>query len=70
MRSNRCVIVCLRRSSSVWCTPFSITVGIEALITLVDLAQLSREGAVEVMRWSALALLRAALKEGEAQESG
>lgn len=43
----------------------SITVGIEALVTLVDLAQLSRQSAVEVMRWSALALLKAALQEAE-----
>lgn len=39
----------------------AITVGIEALVTLVDLAHLSRERAVEVMRWSSLALLRSAL---------
>jgi AcrR family transcriptional regulator len=43
----------------------SITVGIEALVTLVDLAQLSRQSAVEVMRWSALALLKAALTKVE-----
>jgi AcrR family transcriptional regulator len=36
-------------------------VGIEALVTLTDLAGVSRERAVEVMRWSARALLRAAL---------
>jgi len=36
-------------------------VGIEALVTLTDLAGVSREQAVEVMRWSARALLRAAL---------
>lgn len=41
----------------------SVAVGIEALVTLVDLARLPREGAVEVMRWSARALLRAALGE-------
>jgi AcrR family transcriptional regulator len=41
----------------------SITVGIEALVTLVDLAGLSRERAVEVMRWSALTLLEGALRE-------
>lgn len=45
----------------------SITVGIEALVTLVDLAGLSRERAVDVMRWSALALLRAALQEAGSQ---
>jgi AcrR family transcriptional regulator len=36
-------------------------VGIEALVWLTDIAGLSREGAVEVMRWSANAMLRAAL---------
>jgi hypothetical protein len=39
----------------------SIAIGIEALVTLVDLAGLSRERAVEVIRWSAKALLRSAL---------
>ncbi len=39
------------------------TIGIEALVTLTDLAGLTRERAVEVMRWSAQALLRAALSE-------
>lgn len=39
------------------------TVGIEALVTLIDLGGLSRERAVEVTRWSARALLRAALAE-------
>lgn len=39
----------------------SVTVGIEALVTLVDLAGLTRERAVEVMRWSARALLEGAL---------
>ena len=41
-------------------------VGIEALVALVDLAGLSREDAVQVMRWSARALLRAAIEEAEA----
>jgi AcrR family transcriptional regulator len=41
----------------------SITIGIEALVTLIDLGGLSREQAVEVMRWSAKALLRAGLAE-------
>lgn len=36
-------------------------VGIEALVTLTDLAGLSPSRAVEVMRWSARALLRAAM---------
>ena len=37
--------------------------GIEALVWLTDVAGLSREEASELMRWSALALLRAALEE-------
>lgn len=41
----------------------SITVGIEALVTLIDLGGLSRRRAVEVMLWSSLALLRSALRE-------
>jgi AcrR family transcriptional regulator len=36
-------------------------VGIEALAWLTDVARLSREDAVELMRWSAQALLRSAL---------
>jgi AcrR family transcriptional regulator len=43
----------------------SVAIGIEALVTLVDLAGLSREDAVEVMRWSARSLLRSALVEAE-----
>lgn len=39
------------------------SVGIEALVTLIDLAGLSRVQAVKVMRWSARSLLRAALAE-------
>lgn len=41
----------------------SVTIGIEALVTLVDLAGLSRKRAVEVMRWSAAAQLKSALAE-------
>jgi len=41
----------------------SVAVGIEALVTLVDLAGRTREEAVDVMRWSARALLRSALAE-------
>lgn len=41
----------------------SVAIGIEALVTLVDLAGLPRARAVEVMRWSARALLRTALDE-------
>lgn len=40
-------------------------VGIEALIWLTDIAQLSREQATHVMRWSARAMLRAAIADGE-----
>jgi AcrR family transcriptional regulator len=38
-------------------------VGIDALVWLTDIARLSREEAVEVMRWSARSLLRAALED-------
>ncbi|HVS13208.1 MAG TPA: helix-turn-helix domain-containing protein [Thermoanaerobaculia bacterium] len=41
----------------------AVTIGIEALVTLVDLAGLSRRRAVGVMRWSARAQLRSALAE-------
>jgi AcrR family transcriptional regulator len=41
--------------------------GIEALVWLTDVAGLSRQQASELMRWSALALLRAALAEGESR---
>ncbi len=44
--------------------------GIEALVWLTDVAGLSRREASELMRWSALALLRAALAEaGEGEGS-
>ena len=36
-------------------------VGIEALVWMTDVAQLSRDEARELMRWSARAMLRAAL---------
>jgi AcrR family transcriptional regulator len=42
------------------------TLGIEALVWLTDIAGLSRQQAVEVMRWSASALLRAALADADA----
>ncbi len=42
--------------------------GIEALVWLTDVAGLSREQAADLMRWSALALLRAALAEGDQPE--
>jgi AcrR family transcriptional regulator len=38
--------------------------GIEALVWLTDIAGLTREEAVEVMRWSARALLRTTIGEG------
>ena len=41
----------------------SVNVGIEALVTLVDLAGLSRQEAAKVMRWSARSLLQAALAD-------
>jgi len=40
------------------------TEGIEALVWLTDVARLSREEAVALMRWSARALLRSALADG------
>jgi AcrR family transcriptional regulator len=39
--------------------------GIEALVWLTDVAELSRQEASELMRWSALALLRTALAEAD-----
>src|SRR5205823_4309021 len=38
-------------------------IGIEAIVVLVDLVGLSRTEAVEVIRWSARALLRSALAD-------
>ncbi|MGD8278186.1 MAG: helix-turn-helix domain-containing protein [Gemmatimonadota bacterium] len=43
----------------------AITIGIEAVVALVDLGRLPREEAVEVMRWSARSLLKSALAEAE-----
>src|SRR5260370_39097813 len=43
-------------------------VGIEALVWLTDIAGLSRKEAVQLMRWSAGALLRSALAESGAAE--
>lgn len=40
-------------------------VGIDALVWLTDIARLSRPQAVDVMRWSARALLHAALTEDD-----
>lgn len=42
-------------------------VGIEALVWLCDVAGLSRKDAVELMRWSARGLLRAAVADGHAR---
>lgn len=42
-------------------------IGIEALVWLTDVAQLSRAEAVATMRWSARALLRSALEDLGAQ---
>jgi AcrR family transcriptional regulator len=42
--------------------------GIEALVWLTDVAGLSRQQASKLMRWSALALLRAALAEADERE--
>jgi AcrR family transcriptional regulator len=42
--------------------------GIEALVWLTDVAGLTRRQASELMRWSALALLRAALAEADERE--
>ncbi len=39
-------------------------VGIDALVWLTDIAGLSRDQAVDVMRWSARGLLQVALTEG------
>jgi hypothetical protein len=38
--------------------------GIEALVWLTDIAGLSRKDAVQLMRWSAAALLRSAMADG------
>jgi len=43
--------------------------GIEALVWLTDVARLSRHEAAELMRWSALALLRAALAEADERDA-
>lgn len=42
--------------------------GIEALVWLTDVAGVSRQEASELMRWSALALLRTALAEADERE--
>jgi hypothetical protein len=44
------------------------TIGIEALVWLTDMGGLSREEAVEVMRWNARTLLRPALERLESSE--
>ncbi len=40
--------------------------GIEPLVWLTDVAGLSRQEAAEQMRWTALAILRAAVADGTA----
>jgi AcrR family transcriptional regulator len=46
------------------------TEGIEALVWLTDVAGLSRDEAVALMRWSARAVLRSALADGPPATSG
>jgi len=46
------------------------TIGIEAFVWLTDIAKLSHEDAVAIMRANALALLRAALAAGEGANLG
>lgn len=43
-------------------------IGIEALVWLTDVAGLSRADAIDLMRWSARAILAAALNDRRAQE--
>jgi hypothetical protein len=43
------------------------TIGIEALVWLCDVAHLSREEAVAVMKWSAKAMVESALREAGAR---
>ncbi|WP_240636132.1 TetR/AcrR family transcriptional regulator [Caldimonas tepidiphila] len=45
----------------------SLVIGVEAVLSLRDVAGESREGALEAARWAAETLLRAALAEGEGQ---
>jgi hypothetical protein len=40
-----------------------VNAGIEALVWLTDIAGLTRDEAVELMRWSAAALLRSTLAD-------
>jgi AcrR family transcriptional regulator len=44
------------------------TTGIEALVWLTDIAGLSRDGAIEIMRSSALTLARSAITDGAAPD--
>lgn len=44
-------------------------IGIEALVWLTDIGRLSRDEAADLMRWSAMALLRTALAEASAEQS-
>ncbi|MDQ6885708.1 MAG: TetR/AcrR family transcriptional regulator [Gemmatimonadota bacterium] len=43
--------------------------GIEALVWLTDVARVSRAEAVQIMTWSAMALLRAAIADGKRKAS-
>jgi len=43
--------------------------GIEALIWLTDVGGLSRQQAADLMRWSAVALLRSTLEEGDRHQA-
>jgi AcrR family transcriptional regulator len=54
----RCLVLAIRS-----------VVGIESLVWLTDIGQLSREHAVQIMRWSARALLQFALTHGTPQLS-
>lgn len=49
-------------------TGIAASVGIDSLVWLTDIAGLSSAQAAELMRWSALALLRATVAENEAAE--
>jgi AcrR family transcriptional regulator len=43
----------------------SATIGIECFVWLTDVAGLSKDDAIETIRWSASALLRTAMRDGE-----
>ena len=62
-RSRRCVAGFPSVSSERLVLAIASAVGIDALVWLTDIAGLSRPQAVEQMRWSARALLKAALAD-------